>query len=68
MIDKNPGHFLGNVIVLNDEDVLDKLKYFIAAKPSDRMAPTGVPPHAHRLEIIRLPHEETHELSSNFSK
>ena len=32
------------------------------------MTQTGVPPHTHKLKIIRLKHEDTNELSSNFSE
>ena len=54
--------------VLNDADLLDKLKHLARTKSSDRTTPTRAPPHVCQLKIIRLTRKDTNGLSSNFSK
>ena len=42
------------------------LKHLVEVKYSDRITPTGTPPHVHELKIIRIMHEDMKELSSIF--
>ena len=51
VIDKNPGHLFSKLSVLQDKELLQKLKRLVTREPSAMMKVTSIPPYIIQLHI-----------------
>lgn len=68
VIDKNPGHIFSTLPLLQDEELLQKLKRLITREPSAMMKVTGVPPHIMQLKILDSIKTRLEDITSQFTQ